>query len=135
MDENYFGEDPADESMPLLPTTSIPKEKPKEKRHSKMKLRSLDSDTENNDEKIPKYNFTEEYKKLMRNLTNQSAKDGPSSHETTIGLVSCGLPKCGLVINFNCEDWGDSKDMKIEGNCEQCGHQFNTMTRIYPKRD
>ena len=40
----------------LLPTTSIPKEKSKE-RHSKMKLRTLDSDEENNDEKTPKYNF------------------------------------------------------------------------------
>ena len=134
MDENYFGEDPADESMPLLPTTSIPKEKSKEP-YSKMKLRTLDSDTENNDEKTPKYNFTEEYKRLMQNMTNRSAKDGPSSHETNVGLVSCGESECGLVINFTCEDWGDSKDMKIKGNCVQCGHQFNTMTRIYPKRD
>tara|TARA_B100000035_G_scaffold276472_1_gene254162 strand:- start:615 stop:1022 length:408 start_codon:yes stop_codon:yes gene_type:complete len=135
MDENYFGEDPAKESMPLLPTTSIPKEKSKEKRHSKMKLRSLDSDTENNDEKTPKYNFTDEYKKLMQSLTNQSAKNRPSSQETTSGLVSCGESSCGLTVTFTCEDWGNSKDMKIKGNCDQCSHQFETTTRIYPKRD
>lgn len=134
MDENYFGEEPADESMPLLPTTSIPKEKSKENRHPKMKLRSLESDTENNDEKIPKYNFTEEYKRLMKNMTNQSAKDKTIS-EATSRLVSCGESKCGLIVTFTCEDWGDSKDMKIKGNCVQCSHQFETMTRIYPKRD